>query len=785
MESDTNGLHIDDRTLNRFADGILPQRSAAAVRLHLRSCSACRREVRIIRALSDAIRAVPTPNPPDELFHELFPEEPGNAAVIPLAVPQDKQPSVSRGLVLSAGAGLLALISAVLALTLGPERAVAGFSTLRFNREEPGALTLRYETISPLAAEPGLRARLRYWVPDSLRYTQTEPGYRVIELSREEPGVFSGAVALPPGTVYATAAVENLDGNYIDSDFGRSWEYLETDAQGRATLDARLYQVRATADLHPLRVVEVIEQALSEYPERPELWAALLLHGEGAMSESLGEIPLRAHRKRLERMDAAARQRDPEAGEMYTLSLYARFLGREDLEAYWRRELTARHPRHEYASQARLGTIVLSSLSHAEKLDALERSWRLAPTPSVAQVGLHLSSAVADPALTGVWLERYASSPVFRDSRLDVEVTERMAEEPALGTIAEEWILTQLSERPDWLGTDRPLTGTRANFEAEAAESLARLHVLLGRLREAEGDRVAALEAFERAAELGWNPRVFVELARFHAEAGSPTRAAQLLALVQADPVIPLERYVPEGEDWVTAPTEARLAAARSAWRERVASSLLNEPVNRGVRLEVAPGEEKTLREVTGSGVNLIIQSIRSSSIPSASLDLLRANAGNLEAAGARTLLVTVEPGLPSEAHIASADRTDSMAPFYYDRRFEVWEALGAWRDVQYFVVGRGGFLRYRGEDLTTAIRIALMLGHDSPVLSRELRTGGRRPRRGGRSSATRTRAPWTRAGRSDAGSGAVAVVARALRWCKESCVLSPSVPYNRLIVVE
>ena len=254
---------------------------------------------------------------------------------------------------------------------------------------------------------------------------------------------------------------------------------------------------------------------------------------------------------------------------------------------------------------------------------------------------------------------------------------------------------------------------------------------------------------------------------------------------MQADPVIPLERYVPEGEDWVTAPTEARLAAARSAWRERVASSLLNEPVNWGVRLEVAPGEEKTLREVTGSGVNLIIQSIRSSSIPSASLDLLRANAGNLEAAGARTLLVTVEPGLPSEVHIASVDRTDSMSPFYYDRRFEVWEALGAWRDVQYFVVGRGGFLRYRGEDLTTAIRIALMLGHDSPVLSRELRTGGRRPRRGGRSSATRTRAPWTRAGRSDAGSAAPAVVARALRWCKESCVLSPSVPYNRLIVVE
>ena len=716
MDFCTHDMYIDDRTLNRYADGVLPPRATAAVRRHLRSCAACRREVEQIRALSAALRAVPAPRPPAGLFEEMFPKKAGPTPALPFAVPQEQPVAFSRRVALSAGACLLALIAAVLVLTLGPERAMAGSSTLNLDWDEPGALTLRYETISSLAAEPGLRARLRYWVPDSLRFAQTEPGYRVVGLSREEPGVFSGAVALPPGAVYAVAVVEDLDGEHIDSDFGRSWEYLETDARGQATLDARLYQVLATADLNPTGVVEVTEQALSEYPERPELWAALLLHGEAALSEGSGGVSLHAHRARLERMDRAARQRDPGPGEIHALRLYARLLGREDMEAYWRSELTARFPRHEYASQIRLEAIQRSSMSHAEKLDGLDRSWRLAPMPSVAHVGLQLSQEVADPALTGVWLQRYASGAVLRDARLDVEVTERLAEVPVLGMIAEEWILRQLSEPPHWLGRARPLNGTRANFEAEAAESLARLHLFLGRLRAARGQRAGALEAFERAAELSWDPRVFVELAGFHAEAGSTARAAELLAFAQADPVIPLEPYMPEEEDWMTAPTEADLVAARLAWREHFSTSLLDEPVDGSARLEVSPGEEKTLRELTAGDVTLVVQSVRPTYVPRESLDLLRVNVPELAAAGARALLVAVEPDSGSGARTGPPVGADSTLPFLHDGRSEVWEALGAWREVQFFVVDGGGSLRYRGEALATALRIALVLGDHSPA---------------------------------------------------------------------
>ncbi|WP_419948057.1 anti-sigma factor family protein [Candidatus Palauibacter sp.] len=84
MGSDANDVHPDERTLNRFADDELAERSSAAVRSHLRACDACRRQVQFIRELNAAIRAVPTPRPPADLAGRLFPETPTGRTVVPL-----------------------------------------------------------------------------------------------------------------------------------------------------------------------------------------------------------------------------------------------------------------------------------------------------------------------------------------------------------------------------------------------------------------------------------------------------------------------------------------------------------------------------------------------------------------------------------------------------------------------------------------------------------------------------------------------------------------------------
>lgn len=727
MVSDAHDEHLDRDVLNRFADGDLSGSAHAEAEAHVRACLKCRAEVEFIQALGGALRALPTRKPPPDLFEELFPEAASTAAVAPLPVPPRPVPkptkvrrrALRRRPLITAGT-LLLVLAGIVASLVRPDYALAGSSTLWLRWAQPGRMELEYHSMSPLATESRLRARLRYWVPDPLRFAQTEVGHGVVELSRQRSGAFTGVIDLPPNTVYAAAAVEDLDGDYIDNNFGRFWEYLEKDADRRPTFAARRYQVLAAGRMNPTRVGDVTEQALSEFPERPEFWATLLRYGHrAAPGGSAGSPPL-SHPQRLERLDAAARQRYAGPGEMHALSLYARSLGLDDLEAFWRERLQAEHPRHEYATQARLRETMRSSLSPAERLSALDRVWTLAPSAQVAQVGLQLAQESGHATPTRTWLDRYASSSALRDRRLDVEVAERLVGVPSLRGVAEEWVLRQLAEQTNLLDTERALDQSRPNFNAETSEGLARLHILHGQLRLACGDQVAALDAFERAAELSWSREVLVELAAVHAEAGSRTRAAQFLALLKADPVVPLERYTP-AEDGVAVPTEARLAAARSVWRARVRSSLLDEPVRGDARVRAASGGERTFDEIVDGQVTLVIYGLRPDDIPKESVALLRVNAANLDAAGARVLPVIVRPDPASEAETewtASAARVGWTHPFYYDRRLELAGAMGTWRTAQYFVVGRSGTLRYRGENITTALRILLTLGRESPVSS-------------------------------------------------------------------
>ena len=219
METEMRDPHIDYPTLNRFADGELTGRSRDAVQSHLRSCAACREQVQFIRSLGTAIRELPTPRPPDDLYDLLFRKEPDRPAVLDFpagaATPAGSLHAWRLRLATGGVAVGLVLTIVLLLLTAGPDRVMAGSSTLRLERARDGAMALRYETISPLAAETSVRARIRYWIPDSLRFAQNEGGFSAIELSRSAAGTFEGVVDLPPGTVYAAAAVEDLGGTYL------------------------------------------------------------------------------------------------------------------------------------------------------------------------------------------------------------------------------------------------------------------------------------------------------------------------------------------------------------------------------------------------------------------------------------------------------------------------------------------------------------------------------------------------------------------------------------------
>ncbi len=698
-------MHIDYPTLSAFADGDLTPESRTAVSAHLRTCDRCRGEVQFIRTLGDGLRALPTPSAPRNLIGEIWPVD-REPTPTPELRTSGREP-VQRGWVLALAAGLVGVVAAAIVLTFGAERMAAGASTLTLERATSGAMRLSYETISPLAAETRVRARIRYWIPDSLRFVQNEGGFRDIELSREAPGMFEGVADLPSGTVYAAATVEDLDGTYVESDFGRFWEYLETDAEGRPTLEARRYQILAALEFNAPRAAELAERATSEFPGQPEFWFWRLSFELTALPEASIETLRSTHAAQLGELDRVARNGNPGPVEIDALSRYASLLGRGELADYWQGELRTRYPRHGAAALVNLQETLVSAAPAEEKLNALEEDWADLDAPATAQVGLRYSYEFADPILTERWLDRYEASLAGRTLSSDTEVARNLMAVPALWPLAEGWILDRLSYSDDWVGRARRLDQSRRNFEVETHQNRANLYLHLARIRLGRGDSAGGIDALERSVDEIWDPHVFLRAAEIHRALGSDVRAAELISLAQADPVVPLAPYLSVEEDvarlW---PMEAPQGEAQAAMRERILEGLLDEYVRLDVSLRTQAGDRTTLEQAAGSprGVTLVVHAIRADLVPDEATSLLRLNAERLNSVGVRTVCVREQPD-PSPVECPGTDSS-----FHHDPDHEVWMELRAWRELQYFVLDRGGRLRHRGEDLETALRISIAL---------------------------------------------------------------------------
>ena len=697
-------MHIDYPTLSAFADGDLGTESRAAVSAHLRTCEQCRGELQFIRTLGEGLRALPTPLAPRNLIEDIWPVDRETASTSELRT-LGRQP-MQRGRILALAAGMVGLVAAAMVLTFGAERVAAGASTLTLERADSGAMTLSYETISPLAAETRVRARIRYWIPDPLRFAQNEGGFSEIELPRAAPGRFEGIVDLPPGTVYAAATVEDLEGAHVDSDFGRLWEYLETDAAGRPTLEARRYQILAALEFNAPRAAMLTQAAAEEFPGQSLIWFWRLSFELAALSESSIDTLRPTYEVRLAALDRAARDGVPGPVEIDALSRYARLLGHDDLADYWWDELRTRYPRHGAAAMVNLQTILLSQASTAEKLEALEEDWTSIGAPATAQLGLRYSYELADPLLTERWLDRYQSGSAGRGLGADTEVARNLMDVPTLWPLAERWSLDRLSYARDWVGAERRLDQSRYNFEAQTRQNRAHLYLYLSRIRLDRGDSAGGIDALERSVEETWDPWVFARAAEIHRSLGSADRAAELISLTQVDPVASLEPYLAGDDTTLPRPEDAALAAARATMRERIGAGLLDEYVNLDASLRTEAGEETSLDQAAGADrrVMIVLHTIRPDLVPDEAFALLRLNSERLDSAGVQTVFVSEQPD-PSPNRTPGAE-----FHFFYDPDHEVWNELRAWRELQYFVLDRRGRLRHRGEDLDAALRISLAL---------------------------------------------------------------------------
>ena len=702
-------MHTEYSILSAYCDGGLDKTAAAIVEAHLRECEKCRAEVRFIQDLGDGLRALPTPSAPDVPFDEIVP--PGTE-LVPSG--SRSKGSVQRSwrvrpsrLAAAAVVVVMAVVATIHSLTFGAGRLMAGGSALTLRPGGGGGLALRYETFSRFASDTRIRVRIRYWVPDSLRYAQNEVRHMKVELSRTAGARFEGFADLPPGTAYAAATVEDLAGTYIDSDLGRFWEYLETDGSGHPTLEARRYQLRAAFEFDTPRAWVLAERASSEFPSQPGFWSARLsVEMDTSRAVANGAV-LSAHAVRLDAFDRAARDANPGPVETFSLSRYARLLERPDLARYWERELRARHPHHALTAFATMQAVVESTAPVGEKMSALEEDWTRVEAPATAQLGLRYSYELADPVLTERWLRRYETTDWGRSLSTDTEVVRRLMQVPELWSVAELWITDRLASSRDWMGPARRLDQLRHEFEAGVRENRARLYQALSRIRLGRGDSVGGINALERSVAEVWNPRVFAHAATIRRSLGSDIRAAELMTYAQVDPVVPVEPYLSREEGAWRMPTEVELASAQIVMRERILAGLTNEYVNLDAGLRTAAGERTTLGRAAGGvlGVTLVVYSIALPLIPEEALALLQLNADQLDASGVRSVFIA-----GTRPTMSASEPREWGLPLHYDPEHEVWHALRAWKSVQYFVLDRDGQLRHRGEDIETALRISLLL---------------------------------------------------------------------------
>lgn len=717
MGRETHEEHLSFAILNRIADRELGEGVSPSALSHVGSCAACRQEVEFIRALGSGIRELHAGVSRAQFLEDILSDASGDEAeTFRPRRPSGRARPVGRRWI-GVAAGVVGIFAA--GLLLSPDRAMAGASLLRFGETRAGALTLRYEAIYSLAAESRLRARLRYWVPDSLRFAQTEPGYAEVELTREGIGRFEGVVSLPPGTVYAMASVEGDAGDRIDTNFGAFWEYLERDETGQPTLRARRYSLLAAEMFARSGVVDAARTAASEFPGRPEFWATLVRFELNSVPAAQRDSVIGVHAARYDLLDAEVRSRGAGPEEMYALSSYARLLGRPERETHWRDRLALEYPWHEYAAQARRSAVMLSPISNLERLAALDRDWELAPMPATAQLALSLSFEFADPVLTAKWLERHAATSVLRDLDHDVRTAQQLAAVPQLRELAETWINDRLDGASDWRGRERGLDQSRRSFAASIRGSRARLNLALARLRFADGELLGSREAVERAVAGDWDPEIFFEAARIHAALGASDHASRLLAFARVDPVAPITsslRVADAGS--ALEPTELQLQEARTAFRERVRGTLLRETIDGRASLMSSSGERTTLRQVSGEDLTLIVYALQPRVLPRDAHDLLDANADRLASPGAQMLFITREPG--------SADSERSVS--FQDPEHRVMAALGGFQALQYFVLDAAGDLRYRGDDIASALRVAFALTGDSPPRAEAQTTEGEPP---------------------------------------------------------
>jgi hypothetical protein len=706
-------MHPALAELSDFAAGNLPTDQHQALATHLQGCPRCQGSLRFVHRLNEPADApLPAVDEPSEalLSRILATRHAGERRILPASVPVTSR-APTRTLW-----GVAAAILAVVALArmLAPREAMAsgdeGVLTLAPASPQPGArVQVRYVPAANLfVGAPTLRLRARLRRPIDESYSVPASQLRVLtSLTRTRDGAYEGTFVVPDSTVFAVLAVEALDSAKVDDNGGRGWEMLTAATTGVPLFASLVQRAEDMMGRSWEEGYASIVQVTELYPDSVHGWTHREFFERSLFSGSAGDSIRAVRNVTINPLLGRAKQA-PTMGYEALGAVYFRQYANANRPGataadsaewrYWWQRLQREYPAHEQVVQRHAVWMDVKALGAAAALDSLEQLYqRFSPLHgagnSLFNVALYAANQLGDATRLRIWTER--SSHGAPDSARRVATF--LASRPEYREEGMRSLRRLLQDTTLHGMVTRPLGRNAAAQWRSVRDVRQGLFAALGKALVASGQPRAALDTLRLAADGGWDPALYRDMARTYAQAGDSVGAVAMYARLVVD-----GRTSATQRDSLSRIGERTLGA--TAWTSQVTearrdmhSRLLERSVARSVsptaRVTTRDGQSHALADLTKSQTALVIFWSRHCGAALDAVPDIATLVKRLDREGTPVVFVVDEaPSAELDRVLATRGVTWTV---HYDPRASLADAMRNFGTPSYYVVDRRSRIRF------------------------------------------------------------------------------------------
>lgn len=715
-------FHPTDRDLLAFAASADAAADSHRVRTHLARCQRCRDTVTFMRKLATQAPALPGPALQETLVDRIRERLAEGAAVI-LPVEEPRLNSPRRRWVAAAA---VTMVAVGIGLLWDVNAASGSLETgeLRFRppRIQSGAIVARYRSSNLFGDAERLVLRARYRTKLGEAYQWASRQRSVATLVREGSGRYSATFVIPDSVVYAAFSVENEFGTLVDDNAHQLWYLTRSAADGRPLSDALTQRSNDLMGENMELAMRVTQEQSRVYPDSPAVWGGVVFYERFLLGQVRADSMLTAHCDRLKRFDSYYRENlsttahEADAIVQYSVQLdEVKCPAASRVGRYWRDRILNDPGGSDEARLRRYSRDAGPLFSDPKRSLALvDQYWpaRGSFETMLANNALSAARGAHDGPAALKWADRVvAKSPSLAPQVYGMLVPLKNISEAALDRLRA--TLHRLQTKQDSL---RPLelsVAQQARLDSVAAGPVL---AAIGKLLLAAGKRAEALDTLRLAADRGWNPRLFGEIAQALLAGGDTTHALDLMARMVADPstrpavVDSLTRVA--ATKMPATVWRASVESARRRLRADVLAEAVALPIRGKVRLQTLDGRKTNLAALSQGRVTVV--SFWSRYCPASLQQFPGLTELSRQLAERGIALVPVLNEKPSPELREYVDGQHVSAPVFADSWGEAIRAFHNFGTPVFFVVDATGRIRYRYSTLAQVLTQAVAIRDES-----------------------------------------------------------------------